>query len=511
MPFLLAGQLHAPCVRLPDAPGLADVLCRPSVHAKDRPLPYAAITLQKDHASCLRAPRQSDMIARLSRIRRSVLRLALPVTLSSLLQRAEGILAIMLVGGLGTEAIAAVGLSQLLIFIATTLLAGLSVSGTVVVAQLWGARRQEDAGEAAVHLLAIGLGAATLLALSGWVLAPHLMNQLGADPQVIELATPYVRIIFTILPLTISLQVLASILQGTGDTRTPAVALILVNGVYFALAYPLIYGAAHLPILAWIGVPPMGIRGAAWSMAIGEAVGLAILLWRARPLLCCPRGIRWDLIRSAWQVGAPASGERVLQQAGILLYTKLVISYGTVAYAAHQVGLSIEALSFLPGYGFAIAAASMVGQSIGAGKYQRATMENWEANRQAIVMMTAMGFVFYFAPTPLLHVFTNDPAVVALGVSFLKIVALIQIPLALTMVLSGSLRGAGDTRFIMGATFIGMWGVRLPAAYLAATLFPGTILAVWWGMVIDWTMRMGLMLWRFHSGRWRDIRILQQP
>lgn len=451
------------------------------------------------------------MIPRLSRIRRSVLRLALPVTLSSLLQRAEGILAIMLVGGLGTEAIAAVGLSQLLIFIATTLLAGLSVSGTVVVAQLWGARRQQDAGEAAIHLMLIGLGAAGLLAVFGWLLAPHLMARLGAHTHVIELATPYVRIIFTILPITISLQVLASILQGTGDTRTPAVALILVNGVYLALAYPLIYGTEGSPILGSLGLPAMGIRGAAWSMALGEAVGLLVLLYRARPLLCCPTGVRWDLIRSAWQVGAPASGERVLQQAGILLYTKLVISYGTVAYAAHQVGLSIEALSFLPGYGFAIAAASMVGQSIGAGKYQRATMENWEANRQAALMMTAMGCLFYFAPTPLLRLFSNDPAVVELGTSFLKIVALIQIPLALTMVVAGSLRGAGDTRFIMGATFIGMWGVRLPAAYLAAWLFPGTVLAVWWGMVIDWTLRMVLMLWRFHSGRWRRIRILQHP
>ncbi|MFO0773870.1 MAG: MATE family efflux transporter [Nitrospiraceae bacterium] len=441
------------------------------------------------------------MIARLSRIRRSVLTLALPVTLSSLLQRAEGMLTLILVGGLGTNALASVGLSQLLIFIATTLLAGLSVSGTVVVAQLWGARRRADAREAAVHLLGIGIGAAALLALVGAVVAPLLMQALGADPDVIALATPYVRLMFAILPVTIGLQVLAAILQGTGDTRTPAVALILVNLLYLALAYPLIYGLG--------GLPTFGISGAAFAVATAESLGLALLLWRARSLLCCPTHLRWDLIGSAWTVGAPASGERMLQQAGILLYTKLVISYGTVAYAAHQVGLSIEALSFLPGHGFAIAAASMVGQSIGAGKYQRATMENWEANRQALWMMTAMGLVFYFAPTPLLRLYTQDPGVIELGASFLRIVALIQIPLALTMVLAGSLRGAGDTRFIMGVTFVGMWGIRLPAAYLAAWFVPGTVLAVWWGMVIDWTLRMFLMLWRYRSGRWRNIRVLQ--
>ena len=220
-----------------------------------------------------------------------------------------------------------------------------------------------------------------------------------------------------------------------------------------------------------------------------------------------PSRIRWDLLRSAWQIGAPASGERVVQQAGILLYTKLVIGYGTVAYAAHQVGLSIESLSFLPGYGFAVAAASMVGHSIGAGKYQRAKMENWEANRQAALMMATMGLVFFFFPYGLLRLFTDDPLVISLGTSFLKIVALIQVPLALTMVLCGSLRGAGDTRFIMGATFIGMWGVRLPVAYAAAQVFPGTVLAVWSALIADWTVRMLLVLWRYRTERWRSIRV----
>ena len=128
-------------------------------------------------------------------------------------------------------------------------------------------------------------------------------------------------------------------------------------------------------------------------------------------------------------MGAPVSGERIVQQAGILLYTKIVLIYGTVSYAAHQVGLSIESLSFLPGYGFAIAAATMVGQSIGAGKYTRAKLENWEANRLATFIMSAMGVVFFFFPYVLLRAFTSDEAVIDLGTVFLKIVALLQVPL----------------------------------------------------------------------------------
>ena len=207
--------------------------------------------------------------------------------------------------------------------------------------------------------------------------------------------------------------------------------------------------------------------------------------------------------------GMGQAEQRIGQQAGILIYTKLVLLYGTVSYAAHQVGLSIESLSFLPGYGFAIAAATMVGQSIGAGKYTRAKLENWEANRLALVIMAGMGIVFFFFPYLLLRAFTTDEAVIELGTVFLKIVALLQIPLALTMVIAGSLRGAGDTRFIMGATMVGMWGVRVPMALIAALWLHLPVFYVWMAMIADWTVRMALLLWRYRSERWKAIRVIK--
>ena len=199
----------------------------------------------------------------------------------------------------------------------------------------------------------------------------------------------------------------------------------------------------------------------------------------------------------------------MFQQAGIMVYTKIVLLYGTVSYAAHQVGLSIESLSFLPGYGFAIAASTMVGQSIGAGKYVRAKLENWEANRLATVAMASMGVVFFFFPYVLLRAFTNDDAVIELGTAFLRIVAVLQIPLALTMVLAGSLRGAGDTRFIMWATTIGMWGVRVPIALVTGYLMHLGVLFVWSAMIADWTVRMALLVWRYQSERWKQITVIK--
>ncbi|MDH5668833.1 MAG: MATE family efflux transporter [Nitrospira sp.] len=435
------------------------------------------------------------------RIRKTVLRLALPVTISTFLLRAEGIVAVFLVGGLGAGAIAAVGLGQLLAFIGTTVFSGLSVGANVLVAQLWGARRLKDAGEAAVHLIGLGLIISVLLGATGVLINQPAMVALGAEPDVITQAVPYSNIIFLLVPFTILMHVLSSILQGTGDTKTPMYALIGVNIVHILVAYPLIYGK-------W-GAPAWGIEGAAWAVGIAESLGACYLLWACRTILARSMAIRFDLIRSTWQIGASVSGERVVQQVGVMFYTKMVLSYGTAAYAAHQVGLSIESFSFLPGYGFAIAAATMVGQSIGAGKYVRAKLENWEANRLAAAGMAVMGVLFFLFPHTLMRGFTQDDAVVELGTQFLRIAAFMQIPLALTMVLAGSLRGAGDTRFIMWATTIGMWGVRVPLAYVLGVWLQLGVVYVWGAIIVDWSVRMGLLLWRYQSERWRAIQVIR--
>ncbi len=441
------------------------------------------------------------MASHIAQIRKSVLTLALPVTVSSLLQRTEGIAAVFLVGGLGATSIAAVGLGQLLAFMSTTLVSGLSVGANVLIAQLWGARRTKDVGEAATHLLGLAALVSCGLVLLGLSLNRLTMELLGAEQDVIALALPYSNLIFLVIPCTIFLQVLSSIMQGTGDTKTPMYALIGVNLIYLTIAYPLVYGL-------W-GFPAWGLTGAAVATGLAEGTGVLYLLWANRRVFKRSLVIRRDLMRSTWQIGAPVSGERIFQQAGIIIYTKVVLLYGTVTYAAHQVGLSIESLSFLPGYGFAIAAATMVGQSIGAGKYVRAKLENWEANRLASTAMAAMGVLFFFFPYILLRAFTHDEAVIELGTVFLRIVAVLQVPLALTMVLAGSLRGAGDTRFIMLATTIGMWGVRVPLAITAGPWLAMDVLYVWSAMIADWTVRMALLLWRYRSEQWKTIRVFR--
>jgi len=434
-------------------------------------------------------------------IRKQVFSLALPVVLSSLLQRSVGIVDIFLVGGLGASSIAAVGISQIMVFVAMSLSWGINVGVTVQVAQLWGAERKKDAAQAAFQGMLLAVGAALVIMVLGLSFGGRVASLLGADAEVQSKVSDYTSIIFTFILSTISINVLAGIMHGTGDTKTPLYATLIVNILHVVVAYPLIYG--------YLGFPKLGVKGAAIAIAISEGMGAVFLLIRSvfKRLIIVSRHLEMKYTTITYKLGYPIFIDRLLQNAGSMVFAKVILFYGTTVYAAHQVGLAIEAFSFMPGYGIAVAAATMVGQNLGAGKPEHARISAYEANRFAVILMAAMGLVFFFFPYALLHAFTNDPEVINYGILYMKIVAFAQIPLAITMVVGGSLRGAGDTGFIMFATVAGMWFVRLPIAALLAAVFKAEIRYVWSVMILDWLVRMSLLLWRYRKETWGRLAI----
>ena len=434
-------------------------------------------------------------------IRKQVFSLALPVVLSSLLQRSVGIIAIFLVGGLGASAIAAVGIGQIMVFVVMSLSWGINVGVTVQVSQLWGANRREDAGQAAFQSLLLAVVGAAVIMVLGHAFADRLGLFLGASGDVRAMLSDYAGIIFTFIFFTIFINVISGIMHGTGDTKTPLYATLLVNLMYVSLAYPMIYGHAGFPVL--------GVRGAAIAIAIAEGMGAMFLLYRSvrKRYIVPSRRFEMKYLLLNAKLGLPVFVDRLLQNTGSLIFAKIILLYGTAVYAAHQVGLAIEAFSFMPGYGIAVAAATMVGQNLGAGKQAEARISAYEANRLAVILMATMGFVFFFFPYGLLRAFTNDPDVIRYGILYMKIVAFAQIPLAITMVVGGSLRGAGDTGFIMFATVAGMWLVRIPLAAMLAAVWAWEIHFVWSVMILDWLMRVSLMLWRYHRKSWARLEM----
>ncbi len=434
-------------------------------------------------------------------IRQQVFSLAVPVVLSNLLQRTVGIVDIFLVGGLGASSIAAVGIAQVLVFIVMSVSWGINVGSTVLVSQLWGAERKADAGKAAFQAILLAVAASAIITVFGLALGSVIASLLGATADVQALLSQYTGIIFPFILFTIMINVLSGIMQGTGDTKTPLYATLIVNILHVLVAYPLIYG--HL------GFPKLEVKGAAIAIAVSESMGAVFLFIRSlhKRSIVIKRPLEMKYTAMTYKLGYPIFIDRLLQNTGSLVFAKVILLYGTSVYAAHQVGLAIEAFSFMPGYGIAVAAATMVGQNLGAGKPDHARLSTYEANRLAVIVMAVMGLVFFFFPYALLHAFTKDQEVIKYGILYMKIVAFAQVPLAITMVVGGSLRGAGDTGFIMFATIAGMWFVRLPVAALLAGIFKAEIMLVWSVMIVDWLVRMALLLWRYRKENWGRLDI----
>lgn len=419
----------------------------------------------------------------------------MPVLLSSLFQRLVSIIDVFLTGGLGAAAIAATGLGQLLMTTTMTFFWGLSTGIIVVTSHLWGAGRGEEAGRVSFVACLAGLAMTAMCSLAGSHWGGDIARLLGATAGVQELAAEYIRLVFLWMVWTTGLNLLSAVMHGAGDTRTPMEAIILVNILHVLLAWPLIYGK--------FGMPALGVKGAAIAINSSEFVGFAYLLVQTlRKRYITFSRPDFGLFGRLWRVGWPVALERVAQQSGQLFYSSFIIAYGTTAYAAHQIGLSIESLSFMPGAGMGIAAATLMGQSLGAGKLRRARISHNEALRLAVGVMTVMALLFFFVPHVLIGIFSHDPDVIAKGSVFLQLVAFAQVPLAISFVYAGSLRGTGDTLYVFIVTLVSMWGIRVALSWVASSWLHLSLYAVWGVFLIDWYFRGAAFAWRYHR---RDL------
>ena len=434
--------------------------------------------------------------------RRAVLALALPLIGSDLLQRGVNVVDALLVGRLGAAELAAVGLSQLLLMFVMALVYGLGVGTTVMVAFHTGATDARRRALAARTALLIGSIATLVLGSAGVLFSSAVARFMGADARLLDLTLAYLHVTWYLFAAYVYLHLISSIFQGVGDTRTPLKAMVGVNVLHVVLAVPLIFGA-------W-GVPRLGVAGAALASGLSEGVGAAWLLWEG-----ARRGY-FGAWRSGWsppelrrmlRVGVPAMGERLITHGMQVVYARIVIHFGVAAYAAHQVGLNIESLSFLPGLGFAKAATALVGQRLGASDADGARQSARQANLLGLAVMSVWGASFVLFPQAWIGLFTPDPEVLGYSVPLMTVMGVLQPPLAVAMVISGALRGAGETPVVLAAAVVGGWCVRLPLAYFSGVIGALGMSAVWFTMFLDWVVRSGIVSWRFARLRFTDVRL----
>lgn len=439
-------------------------------------------------------------------IRRLVVRLAWPSILENMLQSVFGIVILLLIARLGPAAVAGFGASNGIIMVAMAAFFAVSMGTTVLVAHATGAKDRAAASLAAKQSLVLGLGVGLVITILGGVFAPWLVAALGAGPDVVVEGAAFLRVFALGSVFLVTTFIAGGVMRGAGDTRTPMLVTLGTLVLSLLLAYPLIFGGA--------GVPALGVAGAAWANTIARALGCAVLLaLLLRPGAAVPirgRAGWWPSLgpmKRLVNIGLPSMFESIFRAGGMLFFTVIVFRLGTPVVAAQQIAQQAAFFSMMPGFGFAMSATTLVGQSLGARNPRRAERASWFATQSCMAWMGAMGIVFFFGGPWIMRAFTNDPEIIAHGAAALRLIALAQPGQALGMVLAGSLRGAGDTRYPMFTTGLAMWLVRLPLAYLFGIVLGFGLAGVYLGWVIDSIVLGGLNWARYRAGGWKTLRV----
>ena len=448
----------------------------------------------------------------LSQTAQVVLALSLPSILQQMVVTAMEYIDAAMVGHIGAEATAAIGIVSSSTWLLHGVLVGLYTAFSIQIAQYLGADRQEDARgvlrQSMLFNLILGLGAAAF----GIGISRFLPGWLGADPSLQANASAYFAIWSAALPFTMAMGMYTAQLRATGDALTPGLISVLVCVLDIVFNFFLINPSRTLVLFgrtvtvwgAGLGVPGAAL-GTALSDVIGGLLALAILLLRDGPL-CIRRPGSWKITRSClmnlWRVGAPLAAERAALSSAQVVLVRIVSGLGTVAIAANSLGVSAEGLCYMAGYGIQDAAIALIGQAVGANRRDMAKRFAWLCTLMGMGIMALSGAgLWLFAPA-LMGIFTADAAVIALGARVLRIEAFAEPMFGASIVASGAMQGAGDSTACFVLNLVSMWGIRLTLASLLAPRFG--LVGVWGAMCCELCIRGLLFLVRLARGKWLE-------
>ena len=436
----------------------------------------------------------------------AVNKLAWPIILENLFQTSLGTVSMLMVSRLGPAAIAGIGTATQLLWVTQAAFAAITTGTTVLVARFTGAKQPDDANAVVKQSMLVSLLLSLVFGLLGIYLADWFIIMMGADPDVVEAGAAYLRITMAASFFMVTMFTISGALRGAGDSRTPMIVSGIINVINVAASYLLIFGG--------LGVPALGIAGAAWGVTISRAIGTGMLFWflvRGKGVISI-RGLQgWapdlKLIWRMMRLGLPTMGEQLLMSGGMLIFTIISISLGTIVFAAQRITFQVMSLTYMPGFGYALAATSIVGQYLGAKRPDLSEHANTHSVRMATILMTSIGIVSAAFGKPLMRIFTQDPEMIRVGAQAMWVIALSWPTMAIGQVLAGSLRGAGDTRFPMYTTFLGIWLMRVPLSYLLGPVLGWGLSGIYLAMSVDSAIRAVALWLRYRAGSWREIEV----
>jgi putative MATE family efflux protein len=457
-----------------------------------------------------------------------LLALAGPIVASQLLQVTYNLIDTYFVGRLGADAVAALGFALPFAFLMISVGSGLTVAGTVLVAQHKGAGNEEKVAGVAGQTITFVSITSVVLAAIGYVLAPILLPYIGTDPGTAthRMAVEYTRTIFVGVVFMFGFFIFQAILRGWGDTRTPLYLMVLSVSINVLLDPFLILGFEGNPLFAWTGLLDVqadllaatgftgyGVQGAAVATVFSRGVGAAIGFW----LLFTGRvGIdlslvdlkpELDVVRKIIDVGGPSGLER---GADSLAYTGMTALVGLVsadAVAAYGIGNRINTLVYLPAVGLAQGTETAVGQSLGAGKQGRARKAVLLSSGIIFVVLAVFSLLAFVFAEAIVSVFIEGEgaeAVVRMGTDYFKIIGPTYVFMGLFQVINAGFRGAGSTRTAFLFSALAQWGLRIPPTLVFITALSMGAMGVWWGIAFSHVAAAGVVTVWFVVGDWDE-------
>jgi putative MATE family efflux protein len=439
-------------------------------------------------------------------IHQTIIKLALPAILENVLHTAVWILDTAMVGRLNAESLSAVGFGAQLAFALVNIIAAMGMGTSALVARYIGANEPKKANKVVAQSFLISWILSLFLAILNYLLARPFFSSTMKDPLVISMGISYMKIITTGVVFLIPTMVMNAALRGAGNTRLPMVSALVANTINVVGDYVLIFG--HF------GFPRMEVQGAALATALAQVVGGVITLGyltfgKDVIRLNLKEAFKLDMavIKQLSKLSLPSCLEE-FSHSGSRLISSIWIAYlGTVSFAAHQVAVSAESMSFMPGFGFSVAASTLVGQNLGADRPDEAEKSAWIAMKFALALMSVVGLFFLLFSRQLMSLFTSVSEVEDAAAACIRIAAFEQPTIAIAMAFGGALRGAGDTRGTFKVGLIGTWIVRLPLIFLIVFVFKKPITYVWMATAVQFAVEALLMIRRFKKGGWKKIKV----
>jgi putative MATE family efflux protein len=438
-------------------------------------------------------------------LNRAILLLAVPMVLEMVLESLFAVVDVFWVAHLGANAVATVGLTESLLSLVFAVGIGLSLSTTAMVARRIGEKDPDAAAVAGMQAIFVGIGTSALIGIPCWIYAPRLLQIMGASPEIVQIGSGYARVALGGCGAIVMLFLNNAIFRGAGDAAIAMRCLWVSNILNLILDPCFIFG--------WAFFPRLGVTGAAVATFLGRSIGMLYQFYRlfrgTERIRIVRQQIRidWKVLLRLVRVSLTGILQFAIADTSWIGLVRIVSIFGPAALAGYTIGIRIVIFVILPSWGLSNAAATLVGQNLGAKKPDRAEAAVWRTGFYNMLFLGTVGIFFGVFAGPIIRLFTSDPAVIPLAVSCLRILSYGNIAYAYGMVMLQSFNGAGDTVTPTIVNLFGFWLLEIPMAYALAIPLHMRANGAYYAIVIAEAAIAAAGILLFRRGRWKLQKI----